>query len=99
MTCHRRYTFTFPGGAAFQQVLHRLLDACEESWWFSNPEVRGQGLGVMQVEFEVAARDQWWAHRRAMDLMERAVWPTPVPVPIWETLAPHTNRGRYRVSQ
>lgn len=97
MTCHRRYTFTFPGGDAHTKVLQELERQCEQYWWYSEPCVRGQGLGVMQVEFQVAARDQWWAHTRAMKLMAAAVWPHEVPTPEWETLPPHTNRGYDRV--
>lgn len=97
MTCHRRYTFTFEGDHPRRLVLQRLLQACEEYWWFQEPIVRGAGLGVMQVEFQVSARDRWWAHKRAMSLMEAAVWPLDVPIPEWETLPPHTNRGHSRV--
>jgi hypothetical protein len=99
MTCHRRYTFTFHVETGHQHVRRELTAACEQYWWYSEPTVRGRGLGVMQVEFQVAARDQWWAHRRAMSLAEAAVHKLKleVPVPEWETLPPHANRGRYRV--
>lgn len=99
MTCHRRYTFTFELADGHQHILDRLNAACERYWWFCCPEVQGAALGVLQAEFQVSARDQWFAHKRAMDLMTTVAWPSPVPVPTWETLPPHTNRGRYRVTQ
>jgi hypothetical protein len=103
VTCHRRYTFTFPVEVGHKHVQLQLEQACQTYWWYSEPKVRGNGLGVLQVEFQVAARDQWWAHKRAMSLMERAVYSLgldiPVPTPEWEVLPPHSNRGRYRVPQ
>lgn len=101
MTCHRRYTFTFHVEAGHKHVLDELQKACEMYWWYTDPVVRGNGLGVLQAEFQVAARDQWWAHKRAMNLMEQAVYSLglemPVPTPEWETLPPHSNRGHYRM--
>ncbi len=97
MTCHRRYIFTFRGDVDFKRFLTGLQEACETSWWFTDPVVRGQGLGVLQAEFQVAARDQWWAHKRAMRLMESVAWPLTVPTPEWEALPPHENRGSYRI--
>lgn len=102
MTCHRRYTFTFPIEVGYDHVQSYLDDACESYWWYSNPKVRGRGLNVLQVEFQVAARDQWFAYKRAVELMERAVYSLGVeleiPAPEWEPLPPHTNRGYNRVS-
>lgn len=106
MTCHRRYTFAVSRASktsdAILEALHR---ACDRHWWFNSPEVEEHAEGlpaplgpghVYQVSFEVSARDQWWAHRRAMDLMEQLLYPQVTPTPVWETLPPHTNRGRYR---
>lgn len=102
MTCHRRYTFTFQVEVGYDHVQRYLDQACDDYWWYSEPRVRGRGLNVLQVEFQVAARDQWWAHKRAIDLMEKAIYSLgvelPIPVPEWEPLPPHTNRGSYRVS-
>jgi hypothetical protein len=103
VTCHRRYTFTYPIEVGHGYILRRLRQACEEYWWYSDPQTLGNGLGVLQVRFNVAARDQWWAHKRAMNLMENAIHglgvDLPIPTPDWETLTPHTNRGRHRVSR
>ena len=97
MTCHRRYTFTLAGDSGHNRILHNLQEACDQHHWFRDPEVRGRGLGVIQATFIVSARDKWWAHRRAMTLMEQAVWPLDVPTPDWEPLPPHMNRGGYRI--
>lgn len=98
MTCYRKYTFTFSREDGHEHVLQKLEDACEDHWWFTEPVVTGKDEGVLRASIQVAARDQWWAHRRVMELIEAATWKfkTEVPVPVWETLPPHTNRGSYR---
>lgn len=106
MTCHRRYYFEHPkpwtedGG--HDKVRRTLLHACEIHWWFNEPEVLGQEFERLTFSFTVSARDQWWAHKRAMNLATQCyralgMWEKDVPVPMWEALEPHTNRGRYRV--
>jgi hypothetical protein len=104
MTTHRRYTFlddrTDPPGHA--KVLGILQHACERHWWFNEPEVQGKEFERLSFSFTVSARDQWFAHKRAMDLAERVyrglgLGPSYVPIPLWEPLAPHDNRGRFRV--
>ena len=107
MTTHRRYTFLDEGtlgsvANTHRKVLATLQHACETSWWFNEPEVLGEEFGKLSFSFTVSARDQWWAHQRAMNLAERVyrglkLGPAAVPVPLWEPLAPHTNRGRFRV--
>lgn len=102
MTTHRRYTFMDESGRPDpNKVLNILQHACETAWWFNEPQVGVQEL-TFQFSFTVSARDQWWAHRRAMGLAERVyrglkLGPAAVPIPLWEPLAPHTNRGRFRV--
>lgn len=96
MTCHRKYTFVFePTESGFNvtRVLGRLNEACEKKWWFNSPTVTVNEF--MVVTIQVVGRDQWWAHRRVMDLMDTVGYD--VPVPTWETLPPHTNRGYSRV--
>ena len=66
-----------------------------------HPRVDGQEYQRLSFSFTVSARDQWWAHRRAMRLAEACcvtigLGVRKVPEPMWETLAPHDNRGRYR---
>lgn len=100
MTCHRRYTFEFQAADVGHDAVQFLLDqACEDRWWFTSPEVTSGGDGHMLVTFQVVGRDQWWAHRRAMELMTTVVWDYGynIPVPTWETLPPHTNRGYSRI--
>lgn len=103
MTTHRRYTFLDERlDKGHQKVLATLQHACETHWWFNEPEVLGQDYGTLSFSFTVSGRDQWWAHRRAMGLAERVyrglkLGPVAIPVPLWEPLAPHTNRGRFRV--
>ena len=105
MTSHRRYLFSYPdrwdkGG--HQKVRLVLERACEHRWWYSDPKVMGEPFNLLQFSFTVAARDQWWAHRRALGLARDCFYAVglgenDVPLPEWETLPPHTNRGRWRV--
>jgi hypothetical protein len=107
MTTHRRYFFEYPGqwpGAETDwETARRTLDHyCKVHWWFSDPTVEGQPFARLAFSVTVSARDQWWCHRRALglatDVFSRiGVAEAHVPVPTWESLAPHTNRGRYRV--
>jgi hypothetical protein len=105
VTCHRRYFFEQPGNWSepdYNIVLRILQHACEVSWWYNEPEVQGQDIGQLNFSFTVSARDQWWAHKRAIHLATTCYvalgrWEKDVPVPMWRALEPHTNRGRYRV--
>lgn len=105
MTTHRRYFFQHPGEieGVHDQVLALLRHECERRWWYNEPEVTGAAFNRMTFSFEVCGRDQWWCHKRATDL-GGLVYETlgmtrkQVPVPMWENLPPHENRGRYRVS-
>lgn len=104
MTTHRRYYFEVAKPDGHDEVLRRLRHACETYWWYNEPDVSGQDFGVLALSFTVSARDQWWAHSRAMKLATTALMAVGVslkdmPDPIWEPLAPHSNRGRYRVPQ
>lgn len=102
MTTHRRYTFLDEAtSTGHQKVLGVLQHACETYWWFNEPEVLGKDFRQLSFSFTVSGRDQWFAHKRAMELAERVyralkLGPKAIPVPLWESLAPHTNRGRFR---
>lgn len=105
MTTHRRYSFTYPGTwdkGGHEKVLLVLERACEAKWWYNDPEVSGAPYNRLQFSFTASGRDQWWAHRRALGLardcfhaMGLKEWD--MVLPEWEPLAPHTNRGRWRV--
>ena len=107
MTTHRRYFFEYPGEwdgkpEAWGMAKSTLEHHCKINWWFADPQVEGQPFARLAFGFTVSARDQWWCHRRALDLATDVfsrigVAASHVPVPTWESLAPHTNRGRYRV--
>lgn len=104
MTTHRRYSFEHPGPRCeghevVQQVLER---ACSLNWWYRDPEVSGLPFGRLTFSFTVSGRDQWWAHQRALKLATDVYYTLgmterEVPEPDWEALAPHMNRGRWRV--
>lgn len=104
MTTHRRYSFIHPepkqnGHDTVLQVLQR---ACELHWWYRDPEVSGLPFARLVFGFTVSGRDQWWAHQRALRLATDCYYAiglseNDVPEPDWEPLAPHTNRGRWRV--
>lgn len=96
MTTHRQYTFTTALEKGHEAAARILTAACDSKWWFNDPLVSERGALVLQ--FEVCARDQWWAHRRATDLAVDAIYAaggneSDVPVPEWLKLPPHTNRG------
>ena len=107
MTTHRRYFFEYPGEwsgdhKSWELARQALEHHCRVNWWFTDPTVEGQPFARLAFGVTVSARDQWWCHRRALDLAtdvfaRLGVPVTKVPVPVWESLAPHTNRGRYRV--
>ncbi len=104
MTTHRRYYFNPPGEwthGGHQRILEVLQQACERYWWFKEPEVQGEPFGRLSFGFTSSGRDQWWCHERAMRLATDCFYAIGlrepiIPVPLWEPLAPHTNRGRYR---
>jgi hypothetical protein len=108
MTTHRRYCFSHPGEwsrpGSHAKILEILQGACEHRWWYRDPSVDGEAFNRLSMCFTVSARDQWWCHRRAMKLAVDAYYAVglaepDLPTPEWEPLAPHANRGRYRVSQ
>lgn len=106
MTTYRRYRFTYDGVWGWDEghdtvarVLQRRVD---KYWWYTDPVVEGEAFKRLSFTFTVAGRDKWWCHRRAMDLamtcyMAMSLSPRLVPVPTWEVLPPHRNRGRSRV--
>lgn len=102
MTTHRRYVFQIKNSSGHEKAKEILTSAVDQFHWYGEPEITGQPFGYLSVGFTVRARDQWWCHRRAMRLATD-VWyaigltEKDLPSPIWENLAPHTNRGRYRV--
>jgi len=105
MTTHRRYVYEYPkpwtlGG--YDDIRKNLQHACERFWWYNEPEVQGQPYGRMVLAFTVSGRDQWWCHKRAMKLATDVYYAAgltekDIPEPMWESLEPHTNRGRYRI--
>jgi len=105
MTCHRRYYFEHPAEwteGGHDRILATLQHACEINWWFNEPTVEGEPFQRLSFSFTASGRDQWAVHRRATGLAVecyRAVGRSPVqvPVPMWEALEPHMNRGRWRV--
>lgn len=104
MSTHRRYYFEQPGewtAGGYATILGVLRHACETCWWFNEPKVEGEPFDRLSFSFTVSARDQWWAHRRAMKLandcfMALGLSKKNIPEPMWEPLAPHTNRGHRR---
>jgi hypothetical protein len=98
MTCHRKYTFLFENPLTDEQLHNidlELSRECERLAWYTEPSLEPERL-----TFHVAGRDQWWAHRRAMNLVEHLVytWQLSIPVPVWEPyIPPHENRGYSRL--
>ena len=104
MTTHRRYSFQHPDPITegHDVALAVLEEAVLRHWWYREPEVAGLPFARLVFGFTVSGRDQWWAHHRALKLATDVYYAlgmeeTQVPEPDWEPLAPHTNRGRWRV--
>ena len=102
MTTHRRYYFQANGVTGHEKVQRILDHQCEQHWWYNEPTVSGEDVNILAISFTVSARDQWFAHKRAMGLALTCftavgMGPKNMPEPIWESLAPHTNRGRFRI--
>jgi hypothetical protein len=106
VTTHRRYYFvhegpwTVPGGHA--RILEELQDQCNRNWWYNNPEVHGEALGLLEFRVTVSGEEQWRVHKRAMALAITCyhicgLGPDLVPTPMWEPLPPHSNRGYSRL--
>src|SRR4030095_10572011 len=107
MTTHRRYLFQHPGRWTDRYaygIIQRVLEhGCQEHWWYDEPVVEGQPVQLLMFSFTVRARDQWFAHKRALRLATDCYYALgmdekQVPVPDWEALAPHANRGYSRTS-
>ncbi len=104
MTTHRRYEFTVPGpwehDEGHDTVGIILKRRCKQYWWYNDPQVNGEALGILSFSFTVSGRDRWWVHRRAMKLagacfLALGLSEAKVPDPSWENLPVHMNRGRY----
>jgi hypothetical protein len=66
---------------------------------YSNGWMGGSDLGLLQVGMTVTGRDQWWAHRLAMEFavalaVKAKVRLSVVADPDPATLTPHPFRGR-----
>lgn len=107
MTTKRLFSFQHPGKAPIPDGAHRaawdVVRAAQRThWWYEGAEVQGEAYGRLAINVIVHGRDQWWCHRRALKLAVDCYYAMgltekDVPEPVWEPLAPHTNRGRYRV--
>jgi hypothetical protein len=104
LTTQRRYSFVDPRTLTegHETVARILGTACERHWWYQEPVVEGLPFGRLVFSFTVSGRDRWWVHRRAMILARDCYYALgqterDVPEPDWESLAPHMNRGRWRV--
>ena len=105
MTTWRRYTFTHDGpwSGDTESVEVVLTRQVRKHWWYAELAVDATAYGLLQFAFNVAGRDQWWCHRRAMWLagvayVAAGVPERTLPVPSWIPLPPHNNRGRARKS-
>lgn len=105
MTAHRRYFFSHPDPYLWPEGRYELLmvylrRVCEDRWWFNEPVVEGVPFGRLSFSITVSGRDQWFCHRRVMNLAHivYGMLGLPVsalPVPDWETL--ERRGGRYQV--
>lgn len=106
MTSHRRYYFEHPGPwedeEAYDLVRELLMYQSSRRWWYNEPLVEGRPFNRLSFHITVSGDNQWQVHHRAMGLAcavyRHLKLPAhDIPTPIWETLEPHSNRGRFRV--
>jgi hypothetical protein len=107
MTTSRLYVFQHPGTTPIPESGHAavwdvLKAAQRHCWWYEQAEVQGEPYGRLSINVVVHGRDQWWCHQRALKLATDCYYAMgltekDVPEPLWEPLAPHTNRGHHRV--
>lgn len=104
MTTHRRYYFPHEGRwpGPYEPLREELARQCTRNWWYNDPEVLGEALGLLEWRVTVSGEDQWRVHKRAIGLSRTlyAVCKLPlaaIPTPVWETLPPHGNRGYSRL--
>jgi hypothetical protein len=105
MTTHRRYLFQHPEPwtqTAAYPAIRRVLHRAGEYWWFNDLECVGEELELLVITFTVSARDQWFAHTRAMRLAIDCYYAAglnedSLPEPIWETLEPSSDPGGWGV--
>jgi hypothetical protein len=96
MTTHRRYSFETKLTTGHEDAARVIWDWVTRFWWYKDPLVSREG--PLTFSFTVSGRDQWWTHQRALRLGLGAVYAAggldkDVPLPTWEKLPPHTNRG------
>lgn len=103
MTTHRRYYFVHEGPwpGDYEKTREELGRQCARNWWYNNAEILGEALGLFELRVTVSGEDQWRVHKRAMALVVTVyainqLEYRAVPVPYWEPLEPHTNRGYSR---
>lgn len=84
------------------QVRDTLQAAMDETpQFFHNAWIGGRALGLLEFGLTISDRDRWWVGRRARLLCEQLRKETDLPVTLVseepEKLAPHRNRGKYRL--
>lgn len=100
MTTYRRYTYTTTLSAEYKEAASRTLEtASARCWWFTEPKV--EDGDPLSFSFVVAARDQWFAHRRANQLAVNVAYASgsaeaAIVDVSWTRLPPHLNRGFLR---
>ena len=102
MTSRREYVFVSPTGAEFAAEIDAAFRQHQDARpWLTDHLVTAEDDGGLIISFKAIGREQWDTHRRAMKMITTVLWPyreqLPVPVPTWDTLPPHMNRGHQRV--
>lgn len=97
MTTRRRYHFTCPVAIDLELAELFLARQCERYWWYQEPAVVAAEPGF-ELSYTVHARDQWWCHQRAIQLVTGVcevlgLSPHLLSDPLWTAPDPHTNRG------
>jgi hypothetical protein len=67
----RRYTFRTEMDTDEKAALNMLSAACINHWWYTEAAATGHPL---VFTFVTVGRDQWWCHRRAIDLAINVVY-------------------------
>ena len=97
MTTYRRFNFEWPGTwhrGRYEAMEATLQTQCTAYHWYSDWRLEGEPFGRLSISITVAARDQWWALKRACDVAWKVfrVGGVRPPYPTWEKLAWDAHR-------
>lgn len=108
MWTHRRFTWqvqcpdhnmSWVWANQVKPVLSRLVKDTPQ--FYRDAWLSGMAMGALNFQVTISDRDQWWVGRRARFLIDELRKNTDLPLHLLSEdkakLAPHPNRGKYRL--